>query len=241
MKKTTAIISSLILAFALFTGCGTVAANPGRAEESTRLTQAAVPDQADQQAEAPVAETTAAAAETGMILSQEEERMSGTKPPQTQAAPKTTAVTLEKAKDIALKHAGVRAEDAVFTKVKQKLDDGVLKYRIDFTANGCEYEYSIHAGTGRVLEFEADYAAGSENNQTSANSSAATDVTLEKAKDIAVKHAGLTMEQVRFREAELDDEDGIMVYEIEFVCDGWEYEYIIHAGTGAVLEWDKDD
>ena len=188
-------------------------------------------------------------AETGAIRKSERERIPGagptqsqmTTPPVSSGASSSAGVTLEKAKEIALKHAGVAAKDAVFTKARQDYDDGVLEYEIDFVANNCEYDYSIHAGTGRILEHGMEYITKPGQSQTGSPHSAATDISLEKAKEIAVKHAGLTIGQVRFTDAELDHEDGIAVYEIEFKCDGWEYEYVIHAGTGAVLKWDKDD
>ena len=42
---------------------------------------------------------------------------------------------------------------------------------------------------------------------------------------------------------ELDDEDGTLVYEVEFKSGGMEYDYVIDAATGAVLdhEVERDD
>ena len=160
----------------------------------------------------------------------------------TQATSKAaTDVTLEKAKSIALSHAGVRAADATITKARQEYDNGVLEYEIDFTCDGWEYDYTIHAGTGRVLECKKEQQYNNNRNTTKSPHSAASDISLEKAKEIALKHAGVSAGRAKFENAELDHDDGVAVYDIEFRCDGWEYEYTIHAGTGAVLEWDKDD
>lgn len=68
-----------------------------------------------------------------------------------------------------------------------------------------------------------------------------TGVTLEKAKQIALKHAELTASQVVFTKAKLETDDGVRMYEIDFSHNSWEYEYEIHAGTGAVLKVDKDE
>ena len=46
--------------------------------------------------------------------------------------------------------------------------------------------------------------------------------------------------QVYDTDVELDDEDGRWVYEVEFKADGMEYEYVIDAYTGAVLEYDME-
>lgn len=62
----------------------------------------------------------------------------------------------------------------------------------------------------------------------------------DAAKDAAVKHAGLDAAQVENARVQLDFDDGAMVYEVEFVCDGWEYDYEINALDGAVLDFEKE-
>ena len=66
-------------------------------------------------------------------------------------------------------------------------------------------------------------------------------ITLEEAKRAALTDAGVEERQVAFyKEAKLDYDDGVAVYEIEFVTDTLEYEYEIDAATGAVLEAKRD-
>ena len=65
-------------------------------------------------------------------------------------------------------------------------------------------------------------------------------ITAEEAKTIALTHAGVSPEQVRFLRVGFDRDDRIPQYEVEFVIDGWEYEYDIHAETGEILSFDKD-
>ena len=62
----------------------------------------------------------------------------------------------------------------------------------------------------------------------------------DAARDAAVKHAGLDAAQVENARVQLDFDDGAMVYEVEFVCDGWEYDYEINALDGAVLDFEKE-
>lgn len=66
-------------------------------------------------------------------------------------------------------------------------------------------------------------------------------LTKEEAQAIALEHAGFTAEQVNYLRAEFDMDDRIPQYDIEFHEDRWEYEYEIHAETGTVLSFDRDD
>ncbi len=65
-------------------------------------------------------------------------------------------ITPEAAKQIALNHAGVKAEDAVFDRTERDHDNGTWHYEIEFRVGLTEYEYDIHAETGTVLSFEKD-------------------------------------------------------------------------------------
>ena len=62
----------------------------------------------------------------------------------------------------------------------------------------------------------------------------------ERAKEIALAHAGLTASQIREYEVNLDTDDGIVKYVIEFESGIYDYEYEIDAVTGAILSYDKE-
>lgn len=64
---------------------------------------------------------------------------------------------MERAKEIALSHAGLSAGEVYLSKAKFEDDDGVKVYEIEFYKDRMEYEYTIHAATGRILEFDAEY------------------------------------------------------------------------------------
>ena len=72
-------------------------------------------------------------------------------------------ITLEKAKEIALTQANVKAADAVFDDKEFDHDDGTPIFELEFTANGNEYEYDIHAVTGKVLRAEHEKIKNSQN------------------------------------------------------------------------------
>lgn len=77
--------------------------------------------------------------------------------------------------------------------------------------------------------------------ETTATAPAVTVLTAEEAKEIALRHAGLTAGEVTGLRAEYDRDDGRPEFEVEFRHNGWEYEYEIHAETGRILSWEKDD
>ena len=74
---------------------------------------------------------------------------------------------------------------------------------------------------------------------TSGNTTAT--LTLAEAQEIALNHAGFTADQVTGLTGHYELDDGVPEYEVEFYLDGWEYDYTIHADTGEIREFDKDN
>ena len=62
----------------------------------------------------------------------------------------------EKAKQIALNHAGVSSSSATFTKTKLDRDDGIYVYEIEFISGEIDYDYEINATTGNVISFDTE-------------------------------------------------------------------------------------
>ena len=65
-------------------------------------------------------------------------------------------------------------------------------------------------------------------------------IGIDQAKSIAVSHAGLSVADVSFLKAKLENDDGRAEYEVDFYCGGIEYEYAIDATSGTILEYDSD-
>lgn len=61
-------------------------------------------------------------------------------------------------------------------------------------------------------------------------------IGVDRAKQIALADAGFTEDQVWFTKLKRDYDDGLYLYEVEFVKDGLEYEYEIHAVSGKILK-----
>lgn len=68
----------------------------------------------------------------------------------------TAALTEDDAKAIAIEHAGLVGQQVSRLHAKYEIDDGVPQYDVEFRHNGIEYNYEIHADTGKILSFEKD-------------------------------------------------------------------------------------
>ena len=163
-------------------------------------------------------------------------------------------LTPEEAQAIALAHAEYTAEQVTFLRTEYDVDDGVKEYEVEFRAGEWEYEYTIHAETGAILSTDKDLEpkpidpAPTEpipSEPTVPVESAPTEppvekITAEAAENIALQSAGLKRDDVRFERTEFDTDDGVPHYEVEFDYKGWDYDYEIHAVTGAVLSAPKE-
>lgn len=66
------------------------------------------------------------------------------------------------------------------------------------------------------------------------------EISLDKAKNIALEKAGLSANEVIFTEAKRDFEHGKWIYEIEFVKDSTEYSAEILASDGSIIKWETE-
>lgn len=141
-------------------------------------------------------------------------------------------IGMEAAKSAALKHAGLSS--ATFTKAERDYDDGRWEYELEFHTDSAAYEVTVDAISGSVLDYEKENLR---------SSSSTSDIGAQAAKSAALRHAGLSESQVRELQVEWDSEHGRAVYEVEFKSGGMEYDYVIDAATGAVLdhETERDD
>ena len=154
------------------------------------------------------------------------------------AAAATKDVGLAKAKEAALKHAGVSENQTLFLVAEADVEDGRKEYEVEFVVGEKEYDYTIDAASGRVLRFDSDLE------WYSAEDDAGYDwkevIGKQKAIEIALKHAGVSSKETQHLIAKPTWEDGERVYEVEFLADGIEYDYEIHAGSGKILDWDNE-
>ena len=145
-------------------------------------------------------------------------------------------ITADEAKRIALAHAKLAEKDVTFVKVELELEDNNrYEYDIDFYSGNVEYDYEIDAVSGAILSADKDienYVIPTQPSTSAANTQT-SEISVERAKQIALSHAGVG--SARFKKAKLDYENGIKVYEIEFKVGNLEYEYDINVSNGAII------
>lgn len=149
----------------------------------------------------------------------------------------TTYIGETKAKNIALQHAGVKAEQVSMKQLKLDREDHRVVYEIEFYVGNKEYDYEIDAITGVILSYDYDIE-GFEIPNINNNGNY---IGKDKAEQIALKHAKLTKEQVKFIQSELDEDDGRWEYDVEFKFGNKSYEYEINAYTGEVISFDVEN
>ena len=172
----------------------------------------------------------------GTILEQDVEQEGGSHTTQPTQPSTGSDIGAEKAKSIALSHAGFTASQVQRLKVEKDYDDGRLEYEVEFYAGTTEYDYTISGTDGTILKQDKEEHGGSQTTQPSAGS----DIGAEKAKSIALSDAGFTASQVQNLQVEKDNDDGRLEYQVEFRVNGTEYEYTISAADGTILEKDID-
>ena len=149
-------------------------------------------------------------------------------PSPTPAAASGAVLTAQEAQAAALADAGLSAGDVLFESVELDRYRGVLHYDLEFVSGDTEYEYEIDAATGAVLDRKSE------------NKFSGSALTAQQAGQIALDHAGYTAGGVQDLEVELDEEDGVLCYQVEFKAGGTEYEYEIDAADGSIRKAEQD-
>ena len=167
-------------------------------------------------------------------------------------------ISLEQAQELALKNAGLEANQVTFLKQKTDLDDGRLIYEIEFYTNAYQkYDYDVDSQTGQIIAWDFDndsvYAkqdASYQNQQgksqktskqqTESSSETNRSISLEDAKASALKHANLKNNQVTWGRVYKEYDDGRLIYKGEFYHNMLEYEFEVDAVSGAIVDWDVE-
>lgn len=72
--------------------------------------------------------------------------------------------------------------------------------------------------------------------QKTGEASSSSYITGDSARDIAINAAGVSLDNIRASEVELDADDGRLVYEVEFKSGDSEYDYEIDARSGEIIK-----
>ena len=149
----------------------------------------------------------------------------------------------DKAMDIAAAAFG-KASTAkmAYSEVDPELDESPAHYEVEIRSQTDEeFEYKVDAYTGAILESKREAADGTEVPVVQPSKPAASgDIGYAKAKSVALNHAGVSEGKAYDMDIELDDEDGTLVYEVEFKSGNMEYSYEINAATGAIIKHEAE-
>ena len=148
-------------------------------------------------------------------------------------------VGTEVAKETALAHAGISADQISRFEIEMGYEKGVMVYEIEFNHDGYEYEYDVNAQTGEILKSEKDKDEDNENRESDSDVQG-TLLTKEQAMAAALAHAGLSKQDVEKIGGKKDKDDGRTLYEIEFTAGGYKYEYEVDAVTGEIVKYSKE-
>ena len=157
-------------------------------------------------------------------------------------------IGMDAVRTAAEEYAGTTAVDSVTAEVDPELDESPAHYEVELQTAWGEFEYLVDAYTGKVLSGQKDLlAAVSASNEMAKPTDqkpvppeAAQSIGYAKAKSIALNHAGVSESKAYDMDIELDDEDGMLVYEVEFKSGGMEYSYEINAASGAILKHETE-
>ena len=72
--------------------------------------------------------------------------------------------------------------------------------------------------------------------QKNGEASSSSYITRDSARDIAINAAGVSLDDIRALEVELDADDGRLVYEVEFKSGDSDYDYEIDAKSGEIIK-----
>lgn len=136
----------------------------------------------------------------------------------------SSAITKEQAKSLVLK----KIPGATIVELSVDYDDGRKVYEGEAYLNTSEYEFEIDAATGNFIKWKE------EKHENTGNASSL--ISAEKAKSIVLaKVPGATITDL-----ELDEDDGGYYYEGEARKGSVEYEFVINAVNGSIVEWEED-
>jgi uncharacterized membrane protein YkoI len=173
------------------------------------------------------------------------------------SAEENNAITAAKAKEIALQQF-----DGKIIEFEYDRDDAVPHYEFEMKTDSEKIEFDVNAATGEVTGIERENlktvpekatemkqeivrdVTGRDDDddddddvsaQVTPDGNAATTITVDQAIAIAQAKANGTVV-----ETELDNDDGVYLYEIELRNGNVKYEFDIDATTGAILKFEED-
>lgn len=162
---------------------------------------------------------------------------------------KVTFIGKDDVKKIVIDNMNVSSSDVFFESIELELDKNY--YEVEVYYKNKDYEYKIDAKEGKIIytDFQSYNSDNNTNNNGNGNDNSNgngnnntnnTKITLQEARNIALEHANLDISVVNIVKCESEYDDGILIHEIEFIYNNYEYDYKIDSRTGEIISFDKD-
>lgn len=146
-----------------------------------------------------------------------------------------------KVKNIVLEHMNLAKNDVYFDTIDFELEKAI--YEVEIYYDNQEYEFKIDAKNGTIIytnykKIEENLPENKIENPSKVEEK--MNITLEEAIKKVLDHANLTEKQVTWKEKKQEMDDGISIYEIDFIYQNQEYEYKVRVDTGEIIYYDYD-
>ena len=169
---------------------------------------------------------------------------------------KVTFISKKEVKDIVVDDMNVSSNDVYFESIDLELDKNYYEVELYYQNN--DYEYKVDAKSGKVIYNDFNVTNNSNNNglgnsnsnsnsngngngNNNSNNAGNAKISLQEARNIALTHANLDISVVSMVKCESEYDNGVLVYEIDFTYNNYEYDYKVDANTGEIISYDKDN
>jgi len=126
------------------------------------------------------------------------------------------------------------SDDSIWENIADAIEDIDEDAREKGIATSAAVENTtVSATTAAQPQTAAPTQAATQPQSAAPTQAAASGISADRAKQIALSHAGVG--GANFTKVELDTDDGVRVYEIEFKVGNVEYDYDIDASSGAII------
>lgn len=148
---------------------------------------------------------------------------------------KVNFIGKNKVQDVVVEYMDLSKKDIYFDTIDFELEKEI--YEVELYYQNQEYEFKINAKNGNVIY--TNYKK-TEEKLPENKVEEITNISLEEAVQKVLAHANLTGKQVTWKEKKQEMDDGISVYEIDFIYQNQEYEYKVRVDTGEIIYYDYD-
>ncbi|GHT09935.1 hypothetical protein FACS1894170_01320 [Planctomycetales bacterium] len=142
-------------------------------------------------------------------------------------------ISAERAKEIAL----AKTDGGTVVECGLDYEHGRKVYEIEIINGNTKYEMDVCVTDSQIYDYEQETISQARDTKPVANTAGGSNITAEKAKEIALSKVG----GGTVSECKLDYERGKQVYEIEIKYNGREYEVDVDVAAGNIVKYKIDD